>query len=149
MYLIREDCSPGRVQAAPLSWLNFVTSYSSREASKIKLSKINNWIIIETNDQTWAGKLQFFCFITFWISDFTTFKTELQNSLLSNINDDGENNEKKKHLKTRVGIFKNMDGKIPGANFLGGNFPVGNFPARSLMGGNFTGGSFPDTMVHS
>ena len=57
--------------------------------------------------------------------------------------------KKKKHLKTRVGIFKNMDGKIPGANFLGGNFPVGNFPARSLMGGNFPGGSFPDTMVHS
>ena len=62
--------------------------------------------------------------------------------------------KKEKHLKTRVGIFKNMDGKIPGANFLGGNFPVGNFPARSLMGGNFPGGifpggSFPDTMVHS
>ena len=48
-----------------------------------------------------------------------------------------------------MGIFKNMDGKIPGPNFLGGNFPVGNFPARSLMGGNFPGGSFPDTMVHS
>ena len=70
---------------------------------------------------------------------------ELLNSLLSNINDDGDNNEKTKHLKTRVGMFKNMDGNIPGGNFLGWNFPGGNFPGGSLIGGNFPGGSFPDT----
>ena len=43
-------------------------------------------------------------------------------------------------LKTRVGMFKNMGGNIPG-----GSFPGGNFPGGSLMGGNFPGGSFPDT----
>ena len=53
---------------------------------------------------------------------------ELLNSLLSNINDDGDNNEKTKKLKTRVGMFKNMGGNIPAGNFLGGNFPGGNFP---------------------
>ena len=47
-----------------------------------------------------ARKLQFF--------DEST--TELQSSLLSNINYDGDNNEKTKKLKTRVGIFKNMGG---------------------------------------
>ena len=36
-----EDSSPGRIQAAPLSWLNFATSNSSWEASKIKSSKTN------------------------------------------------------------------------------------------------------------
>ena len=49
----------------------------------------------------------------------------------------------KKKLKSRVGIFKNMGGNIPGGNFLGGNFP-----GRSLMGGNFPGGSFPDTILN-
>ena len=67
--------------------------------------------------------------------NFSTFKTELQNSLLSNINDDGDNNEKTKNKKSRVGMFKNMGGNIPGGDFLGGNSPGGNFP----------GGSFPDT----
>ena len=67
------------------------------------------------------------------------------NSILSNINDDGDKNEKTKNLKTRVGMFKNMDGNIPGGNFLGGNFPGGNFPGGSLLGRNFPGGSFPDT----
>ena len=75
----------------------------------------------------------------------------MQNSILSNTNDDGDNNEKTKNLKTRVGIFKNMGGNIPGGNFLGGHFPLGNFPGGSLMGGNFPsgnfpGGSFPDTV---
>ena len=60
---------------------------------------------------------------------------ELLNSLLSNINDDGDNNEKTKNLKTRVGMFKNMGGNIPG----------GNFPGGSMMGGNFPGWSFRDT----
>ena len=40
-----------------------------------------------------------------------------------------------KNIKSRLGIFKNMGGNIPG----------GNFPRGSLMGGNFPGGSFPDT----
>ena len=35
-------------------------------------------------------------------------------------------------------MFKNMDGNIPGENFLGGNFPGGNFP----------GWSFPDTLLY-
>ena len=48
---------------------------------------------------------------------------ELQNSLLSNINDDGYNNEKTKNLKTWVGIFKNIGRNIPGGSFLGGSFP--------------------------
>ena len=47
---------------------------------------------------------------------------ELQNSLLSNINDDGDNNEKIKNLKTQVRMFKNMGGNIPGGNFPGGEF---------------------------
>ena len=55
-----EDSSPGRIQAAPLSWLNFVTSYFSWEAWKIKSSKTNSWIILVTDYQTWAGKLHFF-----------------------------------------------------------------------------------------
>ena len=40
--------------------------------------------------------------------------------------------KKQKRLKTRVGIFKNMDG----------NITDGNFPGGSLMGGIFAGGSF-------
>ena len=44
-------------------------------------------------------------------------------------------------LKTRVGMFKNMDGNIPGGNLLVENFPGGNFPEGSLMSG-----SFPDTI---
>ena len=55
---------------------------------------------------------------------------ELRDSLLSNINDDGDNNEK--NLRTWVGIFKKM-----GGNVLGGNFPGVNFPRGSLMGENF------------
>ena len=55
---------------------SFVTSHSSWEASKIKSSKTNRWIIIVTDYQTWAGKLQFFWYIDFWISDLSTFKTE-------------------------------------------------------------------------
>ena len=31
--------------------------------------------------------------------------------------------KKTKNLKTRVGIFKNMGGNIPGGSFPGGNFP--------------------------
>ena len=51
-----------------------------------------------------------------------------------------------------MGSFKNMDGNIPGRNFLDGDFPGGNSREGSLMGGNFRGenflgGSFPDTIV--
>ena len=122
-----EDSSSGRIQTAPLSWLNFVTSHSSWEASKIKSSKTNRWIIIVTDYQTWTSKLQFFWYIDFWISDLSTFKTELLNSLLNNINDDGDKNEKTKNLKTRVGMFQNMGGNIPGGNSLGGSFPGGDW----------------------
>ena len=84
--------------------------------------------------------------LNFWPQHF--FK-----SLISNINDDVGNNEKTNDLETRVGMFKNMGGNIPGGNFLGGNFPGGNFPGGSLMGGNFPdgsflGGSFPDTFYN-
>ena len=58
------------------------------------------------------------------------------------MNGDGDNNKKPKNLKTRVAMFKNMSGNIPGGNFLGGNFPGGR-----LMGGNFPGESFPDTVL--
>ena len=54
--------------------------------------------------------------------------------------------KKQKIKKTRVGIFKNMGGNIPGGNFLGRNFPGGGFTWGSLIGGNFPGGSFPDTV---
>ena len=50
--------------------------------------------------------------------------------------------KKTKNLKTRVGIFKNMGGNIPGGNFLGGIFQEG-----TLMSGNFPGGSLPDTQI--
>ena len=36
--------------------------------------------------------------------------------------------KKKKKLKTRVGMFKNMGGNISGEDFLGGSFPSGSFP---------------------
>ena len=52
--------------------------------------------------------------------DFSTFETELQDSLLSNINYNGTNKEKKKKKKTRAGIFKSMGGIIPGRHFPGG-----------------------------
>ena len=39
------------------------------------------------------------------------------------INDNGDNNEKQKILKTCLGIFKEMGGTIPGGNFLGRSFP--------------------------
>ena len=55
-------------------------------------------------------------------------------SLLSNINDDGDNNEKTKKLKTRVGMFKNM-----GENILGGIFWVGIFWVGIFRVGVFQG----------
>ena len=38
-----------------------------------------------------------------------------------------------------MGILKNMNGNIPGGNFLGGNFPMGDSPGGSLIGGNYPG----------
>ena len=53
---------------------------------------------------------------------------------------------RKKKLKTRVEMFKNMGGNIPGGNFLGGNFLGENFPgAKWFFPGGLMGGSFPDT----
>ena len=69
----------------------------------------------------------------------------LQNRLLSNINDNGDNNEKTEKLKMWVGLFEVMGGNIPCGNYLGRNFPEGNLPWGSLIGWNFLGGSFPDT----
>ena len=117
--------------------MNFVISHSSWEVSKIKSSKTNRWIIIVTDYQTWTGKLQFFWYIDFWISDFSTFKTELESILLSNIND-GDNNEKTKNVKTGMGMFKNMGGNIPGGNFLGGNFPGREFDRWEFSGWEFS-----------
>ena len=48
--------------------------------------------------------------------------------------------KKQKIQKTRIGIFKNMGGNLPGRSFPGGSLPGG-----SLMGGNFVGENFPDT----
>ena len=131
---VREDSLAGRIQPAPSSWLDFVTSHSSWETSKTKSSKIKRWIIIVTDYQTWAGKLQFFL-----INRLLNFLF----LILSNTNDDGNNNEKKtKNLKTRVGIFKNMCRNFLGGNFLGRNFLGRNFPGRSIMDGNFSGGNW-------
>ena len=116
-----DDSSPGRIQAAPLSWLNFVTSHSSWEASKIKSSKTNKWIIT--------------------VTDYHNI--ELLNSLLSNINDDGDNNKKTKKLKLeweclktwvgifRVGIFR--VGIFQGGIWWVGIFRVGVFLIPYIM----------------
>ena len=56
---------------------------------------------------------------------------------------------KKKKLKTRVAMFKNMGGNIPGRNFLGGHFSSGNFPGGEFDGGEFPDGSFPDTVYYA
>ena len=69
-------------------------------------------------------------FFDTWTSEFLTsvlLNIELLDSLVSNINDTG-NNEKTKNLKTRLGMFENMGRNIPGSNFLVGNFPGGSFP---------------------
>ena len=47
--------------------------------------------------------------------------------------------KKQKKIKTRVGMFKNMGGNIPGWNFLGGKFPDGNFPGGEFDGWEFSG----------
>ena len=41
-------------------------------------------------------------------------------------------NEKTKKLKTWVGIFKNMDGNIPGGNFPGGEFDGWEFSGGGI-----------------
>ena len=62
-----------------LSWPNWVTSHSSWEASKIKTSKTNRWIIIVTDYQTWPAfwpaSFHFLWYISSWIFDFSNFKT--------------------------------------------------------------------------
>ena len=78
-----------------------------------------------------VGKLQFF--LTHQNkSDFSTFKKELQNSLLSNINYNGDNNEKTKKIKKHGWEYSSWE-------FSGWEFSLG-----SLIGGNFPGVSFPD-----
>ena len=41
--------------------------------------------------------------------------------------------KKQTNWKTRVEIFKNVGGNIPGGNFLGGDFPGGNWPETSSI----------------
>ena len=49
-----------------LRWLNWITSCSSWEASKIITSKTNRWIIMATDYQTWPG---------FWPAGYSFFDT--------------------------------------------------------------------------
>ena len=77
-------------------------------------------------------------------SDFSIFfKKEIQNSLLSNTNDNGDNDENKN-------VYK--DGwEYSGWEFSGWEFSGGTSPGENLMGGNFPGvnfpvGNFPDTI---
>ena len=57
-----------------LSWLNWVTSYSSWKASKIKAFKTNKWIIIVTDYQTWPA---------FWPASYNFFDTSTSKFLTS------------------------------------------------------------------
>ena len=67
---------------------------------------------------------------------------KLTNTLVfKNINDNGDNNEKTKCLKTW--------GNIPGGNFPRGDPPGGNLMDENFPGGSFPGGSFPDTPLGS
>ena len=54
-------------------------------------------------------------------------KRQIQKSLLSNLNDNGDKNEKK--------LFKNMSGNVQGRNFLSGSFPDADIfaTAKSLF----------------
>ena len=75
------------------------------------------------------------------------FKRQIRNNLLSNINDNGDNNEKK-----ALKLGWEYSGRGGGGDFLGGNFPGGNSPGGNLIGGNFPvgsfpGGNFPDTYL--
>ena len=97
-----------------------------------------------TDYQTWPASYNFF---DTSISEFLTsalLKHRITKQFLSNINDDGDNNEKTKDLKTRVGIFENMGGNIPGRNF-----PGGSLMGRNFLSGNFLGGSFSDTAFNA
>ena len=49
--------------------------------------------------------------------------------------------KKRINLKTRMEMFKNNGGNIPGWNLLDGNFPTGNFPEGSWVGVFLTPGS--------
>ena len=78
-------------------------------------------------------------------SEFLTsalLKHRITKQSLSNVNDDGDNNEKTKTLKTRVGMFKNMVGNIPGGNFPGGNFPGREFDGCEFFEREFCGWEF-------
>ena len=65
---------------------------------------------------------------------YLTSKTFKFVTILADNGDKGDNNEKTNYLK-------NVDGNIPGGNFLGGNFPgMGGLYRGSFIGGNFPGG---------
>ena len=62
-----------------------------------------------------------------FMSKELNIKRQIQKSLLSNVNDNGDKNEKK--------LFKNMSGNVQGRNFLGGSFPDADIfaTAKSLF----------------
>ena len=101
-----------------LSSLNWVTSHSSWEVSKIKIFETNKWVIIVTDYHTWPPKhfwirnhfgRQARNFIDtpqqVWLQHF--WNIELQNSVLRDINNNGDNNEKKtNNLKNLSGYSR-------------------------------------------
>ena len=64
------DLTSWRKELFKLSWLNWVISHSSWEASKIKTFKRNRWIIIVTDYHTWPAKL-------FWVCNHLAGKLEI------------------------------------------------------------------------
>ena len=62
-----------------------------------------------------------------FMSKELNIKRQIQKSLLSNVNDNGDKNEKK--------LFKNMSGNVQGRNFLSGSFPDADIfaTAKSLF----------------
>ena len=62
-----------------------------------------------------------------FMSKELNIKRQIQKSLLSNVNDNGDKNKKK--------MFKNMGGNVQGRNFLGGSFPDADIfaTAKSLF----------------
>ena len=84
------------------------------------------------------------CFLIHRIkSNFSIFERQ-KYSLVTNISDNGNNNEKSKYLKIWVGIFQ--VGIFWVGIFRGGG---GDFLGGSLMGGNFPGVDFPDTLNYN
>ena len=102
----------------------------------MSLSKISFWSVNNISDtwpRWWCHVLSPFIKGYHW-SKFQLHSIRLINSFLSNINDNGDNNEKNK-------IFKDLDGNIPGGNFLGATFP-GEIHQRGIWSVEFFGWQF-------